>query len=99
MNAPPGFWKKVKRVAGKVPFADHAVALWFCMRDPLTPLWAKVQIAGALAYFVSPIDAIPDAVPVLGYVDDAGVVMGTFEIVAIHVTTAHLERARRWFDA
>lgn len=98
MDDQNGLWKKAKRLVGKMPFVDHAVAMYFCMRDPLTPLWAKAQIAGALAYFVSPIDAIPDMIPIAGYADDAGVVMGTFQLLSIHVTTDHVERARRWLE-
>lgn len=98
MDDDQSFWKKVKRTAGKLPFVDHAVALYFCMRDPATPLWAKAQILAALAYFVSPVDAIPDFLPVVGYADDAGVVMRTVSLVSAHTTAAHLAAARRWLD-
>jgi uncharacterized membrane protein YkvA (DUF1232 family) len=46
------------------------VALWFCARHPRTPLLAKALAAGLVAYAFSPIDLIPDFIPVLGYVDD-----------------------------
>ena len=41
-----------------------------CLKDPETPLLARVVIAIAVAYAVSPVDLIPDFIPVLGYVDD-----------------------------
>jgi len=45
-------------------------ALYLAGRDPRTPWYAKVLIAGVVAYAVSPIDLIPDFIPVLGYLDD-----------------------------
>lgn len=46
------------------------VALWLASRDPRTPLWAKVTAAFIAAYALSPIDLIPDFIPVVGYLDD-----------------------------
>ena len=45
-------------------------ALYLAARDPRTPLLAKVVAAGVVAYAFSPIDLIPDFVPVVGYLDD-----------------------------
>ena len=44
--------------------------LWFCVRHPRTPLAAKVLAVAVVAYAFSPIDLIPDFVPVLGLLDD-----------------------------
>lgn len=46
------------------------VALWLAARDPRTPLAAKLVAGAVAAYALSPIDLIPDFVPVLGYLDD-----------------------------
>jgi uncharacterized membrane protein YkvA (DUF1232 family) len=46
------------------------VALWLAARDRRTPLAAKLASAAVAAYALSPIDLIPDAIPVLGYLDD-----------------------------
>ena len=46
------------------------VALWLCRRDPRMPLSAKLVAALVVAYALSPIDLIPDFIPVLGYLDD-----------------------------
>jgi uncharacterized membrane protein YkvA (DUF1232 family) len=51
-----------------------AVALWLAARDPRTPVLAKVVAAAVAAYALSPIDLIPDFVPVLGYLDDVIIV-------------------------
>ncbi|AMJ60946.1 YkvA family protein [Bosea sp. PAMC 26642] len=46
------------------------VALWIAARDPRVPLFAKVAAGAVAAYALSPIDLIPDFIPVLGYLDD-----------------------------
>lgn len=46
------------------------VALYIAARDPRTPLSAKIVALGVVAYALSPIDLIPDFIPVLGYLDD-----------------------------
>lgn len=46
-------------------------ALWLAARDPRTPWYAKALALGIAGYALSPIDLIPDFVPILGYVDDA----------------------------
>jgi len=46
------------------------VTLWFALRHPLTPWHAKALGVFVVAYALSPIDLIPDFIPVLGYVDD-----------------------------
>ena len=46
------------------------VALWLAARDPRTPIGAKLLAGAVAAYALSPIDLIPDFIPVLGYVDD-----------------------------
>ena len=49
-------------------------ALWLAARDPRTPLAAKLVAAAVSAYALSPIDLIPDAIPVLGLLDDLVIV-------------------------
>lgn len=46
------------------------VTLWFAGRHPLAPWYAKALGAFVVAYALSPIDLIPDFIPVLGYLDD-----------------------------
>jgi uncharacterized membrane protein YkvA (DUF1232 family) len=50
------------------------VAVWIAARDPRVPWYAKCVAAGVAAYALSPIDLIPDFVPVLGYLDDLVIV-------------------------
>ncbi len=51
-------------------FKRDVVALWIAARDGRTPTLAKVTAAAVAAYALSPIDLIPDFIPVLGYLDD-----------------------------
>ena len=48
----------------------ESLALYYAARDPRTPWYAKVVAGAVVAYALSPIDLIPDFIPVLGYLDD-----------------------------
>ena len=52
----------------------ETLALWLAARDPRTPWYAKAAAAGVVAYALSPIDLIPDFIPVLGHLDDVLIV-------------------------
>jgi uncharacterized membrane protein YkvA (DUF1232 family) len=52
----------------------ETTALYFAYRDPRTPWYARAFSALVVAYLFSPIDLIPDFIPILGYVDDLVVV-------------------------
>lgn len=49
---------------------SETFALYLAARDPRTPWYAKLLVAGIVAYAFSPIDLIPDFIPVIGYLDD-----------------------------
>jgi len=88
-----GFWTKMRRVAARTGFAREAVASYYCVRDPATPIPVKVILLSALAYFVLPTDAIPDFVAGLGYTDDMAVLLTAWRAVGPAITDAHRERA------
>ena len=98
------FWNKVTKYAKKagVEVIEKAICLWYVLQKPDTPAWAKATIIGALGYFICPIDAIPDMTPVVGYVDDLGVLMLAVATLAAYIDEEVREKAqkqiRRWFD-
>lgn len=89
-----GLWKKLLKLAGKVPFADDAAAAYFCAIDPATPTRVRGILLAALAYFVLPFDTIPDFVAGLGFTDDAAVLAMAIGLVAKHITPRHRMKSR-----
>ena len=70
--------------------------------DKDTPVWAKTVLIGALGYFICPIDAVPDLIPVGGYADDAGAIAAALGLVAAHIKPEHRDiakqKAEEWFS-
>jgi len=89
-----GFWQALKRVARNVPFAEDLVAAYYCALDPGTPRRVKLILFGALAYFILPMDTIPDIVPLFGYSDDMALLAAAITGVARSITDEHRRRAR-----
>jgi len=90
-----GFWPKLRKVAGKIPFARDAVAAWYCATDRDTPTRVKGVLFAALAYFVMPVDAIPDIFAVIGFSDDMAVLTAAFAMIRGHIRERHYEAADR----
>ncbi|KCZ54282.1 hypothetical protein HY29_14700 [Hyphomonas beringensis] len=90
-----GLVPKLLKVAGKIPFADDLAAAYFAARDPDTPLKAKGVLFAAAAYFVMPVDLMPDFIAGLGFTDDATVLATALGIVGMHVKDIHRGMARR----
>jgi uncharacterized membrane protein YkvA (DUF1232 family) len=93
------FLKQVKRFIGKVPFTKDAIAMYFCMIDSRTSVYAKSVIAGALAYFLSPMDAIPDLIVGFGFTDDASVIATALATVCTEIEEAHWQQAEQFFNS
>ena len=92
------FWRKTRRVATHIPFAEDLLAAYYCAFDRATPLQVKATLLGALAYFVLPIDAIPDVLPVLGFTDDAAVLATAVKLVSSSIRPEHRDAARHMLD-
>ena len=88
------FWRKLARVAARIPFAEDLLAAYYCAFDRATPLPVKATLVGALAYFVLPTDAIPDILPVIGFTDDGALLGTAIALVANHIRPVHREAAR-----
>lgn len=94
-TAREGLWRKLRRFAGHIPFAEDAVAAYYCGFDPQTPLSARAALLAAVAYFVVPLDLIPDAILGFGFTDDATALATAIAIAGAYVRPEHREAARR----
>ena len=94
----PRLWRKLARVAARITFADQLVAAWYCAADASTPVHVRGLLLAALAYFVLPVDAIPDIIAGIGFTDDAAVIAAVLGTFARHVTPEHRAKAARRLD-
>lgn len=85
---------KLRRTLGRLPFIEPLTAAWFRARDPKTPARVKAAILGALVYFISPIDAVPDILALVGFTDDAAVFWAVWRMVSKYVTDTHRDQAK-----
>ena len=88
-----GVWPKIRRTAARIPFARQVVSVWYAARDPETPTAAKGIMLGALAYFVLPIDAIPDIFAGIGFTDDAAVIAALVATLGANIKRRHKDQA------
>ncbi|MFD2045389.1 YkvA family protein [Ornithinibacillus salinisoli] len=89
-------WKKLHKSAKKAGSSViYAVLiLYFTLQKPEIPLKVKATIAGALGYFILPIDLIPDVALGVGYIDDLGVITAALFQVAIHIDEGIKKQAK-----
>ncbi len=93
-----GFWSKLRGLARQAPFAEDALALWFCAFDRETPATTKALILAALAVFVLPKRFLPRRLPGLKVVDDAAVIAAAVAALGRSLQPRHREKARRVLD-
>ena len=91
-------WAMLRRIGRRLPFAQDALAAYYCAIDPQTDRRVKLTLAGALAYFVMPVDLMPDFLPLLGFTDDAAVIAAALAAVSRSIRPEHREQARRNLD-
>lgn len=79
------------------------VTLWFAGKNPQTPWYAKALGVFVVAYALSPIDLIPDFIPVLGYIDDVlllpGLIWLTIKLLPPEVLAECRSQADEWMQA
>ncbi len=92
------FWPKLAKNLARLPFAEEVVAGYFCAFDKATPLKVKGTLLAALAYFVMPLDVIPDVLLGLGFTDDLAVLMTAFSMVKGHINATHRAKAKQALD-
>jgi uncharacterized membrane protein YkvA (DUF1232 family) len=93
-----GFWPKLAANFARLPFAEEAIAAYYCAFDAATPLKVKGTLLAALAYFVMPFDVIPDFLLGLGFTDDLAVLVTAISMVRSHITDAHRKKAAETVD-
>lgn len=99
-----GFWNKHFKHAlnaGK-EVVGSGLNLYLAGLEKNTPVWAQAIAFAALAYFISPVDAIPDITPVIGYADDAGVlataILSLRAYITAEVTRQANNKLKEWFS-
>ena len=96
-------WAKLKRYAKKAgaKLVLHVLKLRYAFWSPNTPAWAKAIIVSALVYFICPVDAIPDTIPVIGFNDDLTAVAAAVNAVQDILTPEVVAKAKakqcEWF--
>ena len=89
------FWPVLKRAFRQIPFSRDLVAAYFCALDPKTPTRVRGILLAALAYFVLPLDGIPDILAGIGFSDDVAVLTAAFAVIRGHVREDHYASADR----
>ena len=92
--------KIAKRAGAKLVYA--ALILYYKLQSEKVSKADKALIIGALGYLISPLDAIPDAIPIVGLTDDVGVLIYVLRKVWVNVEPEIKDRAKerltKWFD-
>ncbi len=97
------FWEKVKKVAKKAGLKVIYVALllYYVMVAKSTSITDRALICGALAYFVSPIDILPDFLPCIGFADDLIILLFVLGLIKYNITDEIKDQAKtklgEWF--
>ena len=74
---------------------EKVLTLYYLLQDQKTTAWVKTSVVLALGYFISPIDAIPDAIPVIGYSDDLAIITALLSQIEDRITPAIETQAQK----
>lgn len=94
-----GFWPVFRKALRQLPFGRDVAASYYCALDPQTPTRVRMTLLAALAYFVMPLDGIPDFLMFVGFTDDIAVLGAVMATLRGHITPAHRLAADRALDA
>lgn len=89
------FWKTLAKANKQLPAIEQVVAAYYCAFDPATPNRTRAILLAALAYFVLPLDTIPDFLFGFGFTDDIAVLGLAFSAIKGSITKEHTDAARR----
>lgn len=100
---PKRLWQKITdhaKQAGR-EVVNYTLQLHYAAQRPGTPAWAKRTAYGAIAYFILPLDAVPDFMAGVGYTDDLGALALAVSTLATYiddeVRSQSREQLDRWF--
>ena len=88
-------WSKVQRVGKKISFAKDIMALYAYMKDSYVSWHRKAIVVMGLIYFISPIDTIPDIAPLIGYLDDLGVITALIKYLGSELIPYYDDKYRK----
>lgn len=97
------FWQKIKNVAKKAgkKVIVQALELYYVAQDKDTPSSAKTIIYGGLAYFILPVDLVPDFLGLIGFTDDLAALSAVWQAVNQYAKPEHSrlaeEKWAEWF--
>lgn len=94
------FWDKIRQHVTSLgrDLLEKVMILYYVLESEETPGWAKSTCMATLAYFISPLDLIPDMLVPIGYTDDATVVAAAFVTLVAHITPEIKQRAKEQVD-
>lgn len=94
------FWEKIKGVlkSAGLEIIYKALQLYYAMQNSNCPMYIKAAIITALGYFISPIDLIPDFIPVVGFTDDLAAVGAALVMAQAYVDESVKRQARNKID-
>jgi len=88
-------------VMGAVKWLAYwALVVYYALQSPALPRKDKAKIIAALAYLVLPFDILPDAIPVVGVIDDAAILWAVLRLLVViddSIKAQAAERVRQWF--
>ena len=89
------FWIKFRKAANRIPFSEDVAAAYYCALDPQTPNKVRGILLAALAYFILPLDTIPDFLVGFGLTDDITVLTVAFTAISGHIKDSHRAAAKK----
>ena len=91
-----GLWGKIKGNAKKVGanLIYDVLQLFYVAKDPTVPMKIRAAMVAPLGYFISPVDLIPDLMPVVGYSDDAAVIAMAIGIAHLYINDEIRQKAQ-----
>lgn len=79
------FPKKIKKSAKRISFIEDVIALYNYLKDDTVKWYRKLIVVSALLYFIAPIDTVPDLAPLVGYLDDLGVIAAAIKYIGSEI--------------